>query len=130
MMGFTTLHRHMETMHRLHSYAARAGDTNDVASSLDRLTITLSREAGVPVEAIAQAVAARLGWTVYDHELLERIAETMHCSVCGVSWCGVSWCGRCRCWTWPSRVIPMVSSVSGAASPTIHAPRADTIFGH
>jgi cytidylate kinase len=68
-------------MHRLHSYAAGAADTNEIASSIDRLTIALSREAGVPVEEVAQEVSARLGWPVYDHELLERIAEAMHCSV-------------------------------------------------
>jgi cytidylate kinase len=37
-------------------------------------TITLSREAGTGVTEIAHDVGSRLGWPVYDHELLERIA--------------------------------------------------------
>jgi cytidylate kinase len=41
------------------------------------LTIALSREAGTPGTSVARAVGERLGWTVYDHELLERIAEEM-----------------------------------------------------
>jgi cytidylate kinase len=41
-------------------------------------TIALSREAGVPDSEIAHEVGQRLGWPVYDHELLERIAEERH----------------------------------------------------
>ncbi|HEY7312827.1 MAG TPA: cytidylate kinase-like family protein [Gemmataceae bacterium] len=81
MMDFIMLHRQLEAMHRLPSYAARAEDTNEVASSRDRLTIALSCEAGVPVEEVAREVSTRLGWPVYNHELLKRIAEAMHCSV-------------------------------------------------
>jgi cytidylate kinase len=40
-------------------------------------TIALSREAGVPGTTIAREVGGRLGWTVYDHELLERIAAAL-----------------------------------------------------
>jgi cytidylate kinase len=40
-------------------------------------TITLSREAGAGGSLVAQAVGARLGWPVYDHELLQRIAQEM-----------------------------------------------------
>jgi cytidylate kinase len=40
-------------------------------------TIAIEREAGAPGTSVAQAVAARLHWPVYDHELLERIAEEM-----------------------------------------------------
>jgi cytidylate kinase len=39
------------------------------------LTIALTREAGVPGTAIAKRVGARLGWPVYDHELVEKIAR-------------------------------------------------------
>lgn len=41
-------------------------------------TIALSREAGTPGSAVAHEVGRRLGWPVFDHELLERIAEEMH----------------------------------------------------
>lgn len=41
------------------------------------LTIALSREAGVRATTIAHEVGDLLGWPVYDHELLERIAEEM-----------------------------------------------------
>jgi cytidylate kinase len=40
-------------------------------------TIALSREAGTEASAVAQALAARLGWQVYDQELLERMAQEM-----------------------------------------------------
>jgi cytidylate kinase len=41
------------------------------------LTIALSREAGANGTAVGQEVGTRLGWPVYDHELLERIAQDM-----------------------------------------------------
>jgi len=40
-------------------------------------TITLAREAGVLGTSAAREVGKRLGWQVYDHELLERIAQEM-----------------------------------------------------
>jgi cytidylate kinase len=40
-------------------------------------TIALSREAGTYGAAIARAVADRLGWPVYDSELMQRIATDM-----------------------------------------------------
>jgi cytidylate kinase len=40
-------------------------------------TIALEREAGAPGTTIAREVAARLHWQVYDHELLEQIAQDM-----------------------------------------------------
>ncbi len=39
------------------------------------LSIALMREAGAPGTSVAQAVGARLGWQVYDHELLQRISQ-------------------------------------------------------
>ncbi len=50
----------------------------ETAPSTRDFTIALSREAGVPDAAIAHEVGRRLGWPVYDHELLEQIAEDMH----------------------------------------------------
>jgi cytidylate kinase len=38
-------------------------------------TIALTREAGAPGASVAHEVGRRLGWQVYGHELLERIAE-------------------------------------------------------
>ena len=40
-------------------------------------TIVISREAGTQGTAISQEVGKRLGWQVYDHELLEQIAQDM-----------------------------------------------------
>jgi cytidylate kinase len=40
-------------------------------------TIAFSREAGTYGAAIARAVGNRLGWPVYDHELLQRVAEDL-----------------------------------------------------
>jgi cytidylate kinase len=40
-------------------------------------TIALSREAGANGTAVARAVAEKLGWPVYDRELLQRIADDM-----------------------------------------------------
>src|SRR5579884_869003 len=42
-----------------------------------RFTIAVERQAGVLGTSIARAVGQRLGWQVYDHELLERIAQEM-----------------------------------------------------
>jgi cytidylate kinase len=39
--------------------------------------IAISREAGAGGGAIGRAVATRLGWKIYDHELLEAIAQRM-----------------------------------------------------
>jgi cytidylate kinase len=49
-------------------------ETRAQAAQASAYTIALSRAAGVPGTTIAREVGNRLGWTVYDHELLERIA--------------------------------------------------------
>jgi len=42
-----------------------------------RYTIAVSREAGSGGASIAREIGRRLGWAVYDHELLDKIsAET------------------------------------------------------
>jgi cytidylate kinase len=43
----------------------------------DGLSIALMREAGTSGPLVAREVGARLGWPVYDHELLELIAREM-----------------------------------------------------
>jgi cytidylate kinase len=40
-------------------------------------TIAISREAGAGGTQVAQTIGSRLGWPVYDHELLDRIAQDM-----------------------------------------------------
>jgi cytidylate kinase len=42
-----------------------------------RYTIAIAREAGAPGTSVAHEVGKRLGWLVYDHELIERIAQEM-----------------------------------------------------
>jgi cytidylate kinase len=44
-------------------------------------TIALSRQPGTRGRDIAQAVGRQLNWPVYDHEILERIAEDLRVSV-------------------------------------------------
>ena len=57
---------------------ATAGSRSDLISPAPQaLTIALSREAGAQGTAVGQEVGTRLGWPVYDHELLERIAQDM-----------------------------------------------------
>jgi cytidylate kinase len=41
------------------------------------LTVALAREVGIQATAIANEVGKRLGWPVYDYQLLERIAGEM-----------------------------------------------------
>jgi cytidylate kinase len=41
-------------------------------------SIALSREAGIDADAVAREVGRRLGWQVWDHELLVAIAERLH----------------------------------------------------
>jgi cytidylate kinase len=49
----------------------------EAGNAAPAITIALTREAGCPGTSVAREVATRLGWPVYDHELLERIAEEM-----------------------------------------------------
>jgi hypothetical protein len=65
--------------------ARRHWHSRDAQASLDPLappapppfTIALSCEAGANGPAVARAVGDRLGWHVYDHELVELIAREM-----------------------------------------------------
>lgn len=40
-------------------------------------TIALDRQAGTPGSEVAHALGSHLGWMVYDHELVEKIAQEM-----------------------------------------------------
>ena len=48
------------------------------SSGVPALTIAISRQAGAGGTSVAAEVGARLGWPVYDRELVERIAREMH----------------------------------------------------
>jgi cytidylate kinase len=48
------------------------------APAPEGFTIALSREVGALGTTVAKAVGQRLGWTVYDHELVERVARDMN----------------------------------------------------
>src|SRR5687768_12113049 len=43
--------------------------------SAAKFTIAISRETGTYGAAVARAIGDRLGWPVYDRELLQRIAD-------------------------------------------------------
>jgi cytidylate kinase len=45
--------------------------------SLPAFTVALSREAGANGPQVARVVGERLGWPVYDRELVQRVAEEM-----------------------------------------------------
>lgn len=42
-----------------------------------RFTIAISREAGTQAGELAHEIGRRLGWHVFDHELVERVAQDM-----------------------------------------------------
>jgi cytidylate kinase len=64
--------RHWESQSR-----AAAGRRDLSPGTAHAFTIALAREAGTLGTALAQEVGKALGWHVYDHELLERIAQEM-----------------------------------------------------
>jgi cytidylate kinase len=56
---------------------ASAREPVTASNPLLRFTVALAREAGTPGTAIARELGKRLDWPVYDHELLERIAQDL-----------------------------------------------------
>ena len=64
--------RHWEVQRR--AAAAKLDLSPRIAQAF---TIALSREAGTQGTAVAQEVGKRLGWHVYDHELVQLIAREM-----------------------------------------------------
>lgn len=58
-----------------HAPEATAGSSP--APSPPAWTIALSRETGTSGTLVAREIGERLGWAVYDRELLERVAEEM-----------------------------------------------------
>lgn len=47
----------------------------------DVFTVAISREAGIDAGVYARAIGNQLGWSVWDHELLELIALRLRSSV-------------------------------------------------
>jgi cytidylate kinase len=66
-----TSDRVIEALARLHRYV----ESQPTPRQTLPLTIAISRQAGARGAEIAQAVGARLGWPVYDCELLTHIAQ-------------------------------------------------------
>jgi cytidylate kinase len=66
------LYRHWEQKRK-----AAASRSDEALPSARALTIALSRETGTEATAIGREIGQRLGWPVYDHELVERIAQDM-----------------------------------------------------
>jgi cytidylate kinase len=61
--------------HWMYQREVGAGRTDTATPSLPPWTIALSRQAGVGASGIAQAIGERLGWPVYDRELIEKVAQ-------------------------------------------------------
>lgn len=61
--------------HRDASHLAAASSDSDRCKR--PFSIAISREAGTRGPAVARAVGERLGWQVYDHELLELVARDL-----------------------------------------------------
>ncbi len=79
-------HSHDRTLSQLVEKAGRHWEARRRAAAARRdlvpgtspaLSIALSREAGTQGTAVAREVGRLLGWQVYDHELVERIAQDM-----------------------------------------------------
>jgi cytidylate kinase len=73
------LERYTEALGRATSHWTERDEagTGARASPPRPITITISREAGAGGSPIARLVATRLGWPVYDYELVQRIAGEM-----------------------------------------------------
>src|SRR5262249_32498655 len=61
--------------HDAFTHGANAAQTAD---NLRKFSIAISRETGTRGPAIARMVGERLGWPVYDRELLEIVARDLH----------------------------------------------------
>ena len=67
-----------EALARAHQHwQTRRGGSASEESAPTAFSIAVSRETGTYGAAIAREVANRLGWPVYDRELLQRIADDM-----------------------------------------------------
>jgi cytidylate kinase len=74
MFEHTTPERLVEAVERASRYS---GSGRGGKGDRPAFTIALSREAGARGAEVARALGARLGWPVYDRELLQQIGEQM-----------------------------------------------------
>lgn len=56
------------------------GDHAAKPPSPPAFTITISREAGALGSSVAAEIGRRLGWAVYDQDILDKVAEKLHSS--------------------------------------------------
>src|SRR5262245_18772594 len=77
------MEQHVQWLERSTEAAVRAQHHWQARRELEKrspstgVTIALSREAGVLGTSVAQELGRLLGWPVYDHELVQMIAEEM-----------------------------------------------------
>jgi cytidylate kinase len=85
-MNHESSHPHQSTLSQLVEKAFRhwearrqaaAAQQDPMARTLPAFTVTVSREAGTQGTLVGKEVGRILGWHVYDHELLEKIAQDM-----------------------------------------------------
>jgi cytidylate kinase len=62
----------------VHANSYRESHGQAGRSAATAMTIAISRQAGAGGTSVALEVGQRLGWPVYDHALVERIAHEMH----------------------------------------------------
>ena len=72
-----TLEHLAQALQQAHRHGEEQQREEAPATSPDTLavTIALEHEPGTPITEVAREIGSRLGWPVYDHELLERIAQ-------------------------------------------------------
>jgi cytidylate kinase len=66
-----------ESIVHAHAYRQSAHERGQAANA-PGFTIAISRETGAGGTSVANEVGMRLGWPVYDHALLERMAQEMN----------------------------------------------------
>jgi cytidylate kinase len=59
-------------------HSERQAAERSASEASTRLCITVSREAGARGSTVARLVGRKIGWTVYDQELIEYIAHQVH----------------------------------------------------
>lgn len=68
-----SLDRQVQALARAQKYPGESPRSEPVAGPA--CTIALTRESGTPATDLARVLGRRLGWPVYDHELLELISR-------------------------------------------------------
>jgi cytidylate kinase len=73
-MAHHSIGRIAESLQNAYQHRGKAA-AQEAGEHVPALSIAIAREAGSAASAVAHEVGAHLGWAVYDHELLQRIAE-------------------------------------------------------